>query len=83
MTAPPPMFFVWNGSELEPMERFSRLAEQSFTSGHCYKMMVVEEGERQYGVVGGSAAGNAAAGSEAAIRQISEIGPAAFFKLTA
>ena len=47
MTAPPPMFFVWNGSELEPMERFSWLAEQSFTSGHCYKMMVVEEGERR------------------------------------
>ena len=47
MTALPPMFFVWNGSEMEPVERFSRLAEQSFTSGHAYKMIVQEEGERR------------------------------------
>lgn len=47
MSVPPPMFFVWNGREMEPMDRFSRLAEQSFTSGHAYKMMVVEEGERR------------------------------------
>jgi hypothetical protein len=47
MTAPPPIYYTWNGEAMEPMDRFSRLAEQSFTSGHCYKMMVVEEGERR------------------------------------
>ena len=47
MSVPPPIYFTWNGEALEPMDRFSRLAEQSFTSGHCYKMMVVEEGERR------------------------------------
>jgi hypothetical protein len=47
MSVPPPIYFTWNGEALEPMDRFSRLAEQSFTAGHCYKMMVVEEGERR------------------------------------
>jgi len=47
MSVPPPIYYTWNGEAMEPMDRFSRLAEQSFTSGHCYKMMVVEEGERR------------------------------------
>ena len=47
MNAPPPMFYVWNGMALEPMDRFSRLAEQSFTSGHAYKMIVQEEEDRR------------------------------------
>jgi len=47
MSVPPPIYYTWNGEAMETMDRFSRLAEQSFTSGHCYKMMVVEEGERR------------------------------------
>jgi len=43
----PAMFYVWNGRAMEPMDRFSRLAEQSFTSGHAYKMLVQEEEDRR------------------------------------
>ena len=43
----PAMFYVWNGRAMEPMDRFSRLAEKSFTSGHAYKMLVQEEEDRR------------------------------------
>jgi len=47
MTAPPPIYFTWNGHAMEPIDRFSRLAEQSFTAGHAYKMLVQEEEDRR------------------------------------
>jgi hypothetical protein len=40
-----PIYFTWRDGF--PMARFSRLAERSFTSGHAYRMIVVEEGERR------------------------------------
>jgi hypothetical protein len=43
----PVMFYIWNGCAMEPLDRFSRLAEQSFTSGQAYKMMVQEEADRR------------------------------------
>ena len=43
----PAIIYVWNGRQHEPIDRFSRLAEQTFTSGHAYKMMVIEEEERR------------------------------------
>jgi len=39
----PPLYFAWNGSAMEPLARFSRLAERSFTSGHAYRLIVEEE----------------------------------------
>jgi NinB protein len=47
MTVPPPMYFAWDGTAMIPLDRFSRLAESSFTAGHCYKMAIQEEGERR------------------------------------
>jgi hypothetical protein len=47
MTAIPPIFMTWNGSAMEPLDRFSRLAEQSFASGHAYRMIVQEEEDRR------------------------------------
>lgn len=49
MNTTPPIYFVWNGEDMEPMDRFSRLAKQSFTAGHAYKMIVLEEEERRSG----------------------------------
>lgn len=46
MTAPV-MFYTWNGRAMEPLDRFSRLAEQSFTSGHAYRMIVDEDKEQR------------------------------------
>lgn len=43
MSTPPPIYFTWNGSAMEPIGRFSRLADRSFTSGHAYRMIVEEE----------------------------------------
>jgi 5-methylcytosine-specific restriction endonuclease McrA len=43
----PAMIYVWNGHALEPVARFSRLAEQSFTAGHAYRMIVDEEKEER------------------------------------
>jgi non-ribosomal peptide synthetase component E (peptide arylation enzyme) len=52
MSSPPPIYFTWNGSAMEPIGRFSRLAEHTFTSGHAYRMIVEEErstaSHRQY-----------------------------------
>lgn len=52
MSTPPPIYFSWDGHALLPLDRFSRLAEQSFTSGHAYRMIVDEErstaSHRQY-----------------------------------
>jgi hypothetical protein len=52
MSAPPPVYFTWNGEAMEPIGRFSRLAERTFTSGHAYRMIVEEErsgaSHRQY-----------------------------------
>jgi hypothetical protein len=45
MNPPPAMIYVWTGRCMEPIDRFSRLAEQSFTSGHAYRMMVDAERE--------------------------------------
>lgn len=39
----PPLYMTWNGSAMEPLDRFSRLAERSFTSGTAYRMIVEEE----------------------------------------
>jgi hypothetical protein len=41
-----PIIMIWNGEQMEPHPRFSRLAEQSFTSGHAYRMVVEEERSR-------------------------------------
>src|SRR5258708_29139141 len=52
MTTPPPIIFVWRDGAMEPLDRFSRLAESSFTAGHAYRMIVQEErshaSHRQY-----------------------------------
>ena len=52
MSVPSPIYFTWNGEAMEPMDRFSRLAERTFTSGHAYRMIVEEErsgaSHRQY-----------------------------------
>ena len=45
MSPPPAMIMVWNGHAMEPLSRFSRLAEQSFTSGHAYRMIADAERE--------------------------------------
>lgn len=49
---PPAIYFTWDGHAMLPLDRFSRLAEQSFTSGHAYRMIVDEErssaSHRQY-----------------------------------
>jgi hypothetical protein len=48
----PPLYCIWTGEALVPMDRFSRLAEQSLTSGRAYRMIVEEErsgaSHRQY-----------------------------------
>jgi hypothetical protein len=48
----PPIYFTWTGESMEPLARFSRLAENSFTSGHAYRMIIEEErsaaSHRQY-----------------------------------
>src|SRR5262245_50544692 len=41
MTTPVPQYFCWDGRAMLP--RHSRLAEQSFTSGHCYRLGIVAE----------------------------------------
>ena len=47
MSAPPAMIMVWDGRAMEPLARFSRLAEQSFTAGHAYRMLVDAEREER------------------------------------
>ena len=47
MTALPTMIMVWNGHAMEPLARFSRLAEQSFTAGHAYRMITDAEKEER------------------------------------
>jgi NinB protein len=44
---PPPIIFVWDGATMMPLDRFSRLAERSFTSGHAYRMILGEEKEER------------------------------------
>lgn len=52
MTTPPPIIYAWDGEAMVPHPRFSRLAEQSFTAGHAYRMIVQEQrsvaSHRQY-----------------------------------
>ena len=52
MSTPPPVYFKWNGEAMEPIGRFSRLAERTFTSDMTYRMIVEEErsgaSHRQY-----------------------------------
>ena len=43
----PPIVFTWRDGTMTPMARFSRLAERWFTSGHAYRMMVMEEAEER------------------------------------
>src|SRR6476620_1817728 len=48
----PPIYFTWTGESMEPLARFSRLAEKSFTAGYAYRMIIEEErsaaSHRQY-----------------------------------
>ena len=39
----PAQWYVWNGSYMTP--RHSHLAEQTFTSGHSYRLGIVAEKE--------------------------------------
>jgi hypothetical protein len=49
MNTPPAIIFVWRDGVMEPLDRFSRLADSSFTSGHAYRMIVQEEETRRSG----------------------------------
>lgn len=48
----PPIYYIWDGHAMVPMDRFARLAEQSFINGRAYRLMVDEErssaSHRQY-----------------------------------
>jgi hypothetical protein len=46
MTRIPAIPMVWDGHAMQPMDRFARLAESSYTAGHAYRMIVEEERER-------------------------------------
>jgi hypothetical protein len=43
MSAPPSIIYTWDGDAMVPLDRFSRLADSSFTSGQAYKMIVQDE----------------------------------------
>lgn len=47
MSTPPALIYTWNGQSMEPLDRFSRFAEKTFTSGHAYRMIVQEENDRR------------------------------------
>lgn len=47
MSLPPPLYWTWTGREMVPLDRFLRLAEQSFERGRAYKLMVAEEASSQ------------------------------------
>lgn len=44
MSTPPPIVFRWTGKAMAPIA--SRLAEQSYTAGHTYRLIVAEERQR-------------------------------------
>jgi len=43
----PTCIYVWDGHNMIPTLHFARLAESSFTSGEAYRLMVMEEKERE------------------------------------
>jgi hypothetical protein len=43
----PTCIYAWTGEAMQPTLHYARLAESSFTSGEAYRLMVVEEKERE------------------------------------